>query len=46
MDKIYPLDDYIASGVVDVSGIGDANLKTCLLYTSKYQPFRPLVPMP
>lgn len=28
MDKIYPLDDYIASGVVDVSGIGDANLKT------------------
>ncbi|HAR12026.1 MAG TPA: ABC transporter substrate-binding protein [Ruminococcaceae bacterium] len=25
---IYPLDDYIASGVVDVSGIGDANLKT------------------
>lgn len=28
MDKIYPLDDYIASGVVDVSGIGDSNLKT------------------
>ena len=28
IDKIYPLDDYIASGVVDVSGIGDANLKT------------------
>lgn len=25
--KICPLDDYIASGVVDTSGITDANLK-------------------
>ena len=33
MDKIYPLDDYIASGVVDVSGIGDANLKTTHTWT-------------
>jgi len=28
MDKICPLDEYIDSGVVDVSGISDANLKT------------------
>ena len=27
IDKICPLDDYIASGVVDTSGITDANLK-------------------
>lgn len=27
MDKIYPLNDFISSGVVDVSKIGDANLK-------------------
>ncbi|MBO4456737.1 MAG: carbohydrate ABC transporter substrate-binding protein [Butyrivibrio sp.] len=28
MDKIYPLDEFIKSGVVDVTGISDANLKT------------------
>lgn len=28
LDKIYPLDEYIASGVVDVSNISEANLKT------------------
>lgn len=27
MDKIQPLDEYIASGIVDVAEIGDANLK-------------------
>ena len=28
MDKIYPLDEYISSGVIDLSGISEANLKT------------------
>ena len=28
LDKIYPLDEFIESGVVDVSKISDANLKT------------------
>ena len=28
LDKIYPLDEFIASGVVDVSNISEANLKT------------------
>lgn len=28
IDKIYPLDEFIASGVVDVSKISEANLKT------------------
>ncbi len=28
LDKIYPLDEFVASGVVDVSNISEANLKT------------------
>ncbi len=28
LDKIYPLDEFVASGVVDVSKISEANLKT------------------